>query len=115
MIAMRALACLLLLGGCSSAVEPHASALVCDNDPLPAASAVAFRVVYSTDLVRPDTTPGAMNRLVVPYRYQDTVTTLTNQGGAMRIIFSSASPTTCITLMDSLAHHLPNARGIIFP
>lgn len=109
--------CLLtaVLGACASATEPRVPSLACKNDPLPVSSAVAFRVVYSTDLVHPDTTPSTVNRLAVPYRYMDTVATVTNQGGTMRIIFATATPMTCVTLMDSLSHHLPNARGIVFP
>lgn len=98
-----------------------AAFLIACNEPLSAPAVVtcqetlypegAFRLIYSPDLVRLDTTPRTVNRLAQPLSHAVTVWTLDNRGRPLGV---SVTFDRCVTLYDSLLHSLPNARGM-FP
>lgn len=97
---------LLLMGACSSPMEPGAFAvapeLACTNTPV----FTTFQVVYLVNGVTPDTTPVYVDRMAVPHVHADTVAL----GLGARLIFTNnAEPGWCLTLMDSLSHHMPHA------
>lgn len=104
--------------GASGIVRPADEAppanYACSNDPMHPAG--AFQVIYSRDGKSVDTTAVTANRYLEPHRSADTVRTVTNQGALLLFIFSGKGGDRyfCMTLYDSLTHHLPNARGAIF-
>lgn len=70
----------------------------------------AFRVVYSSDAIRLDTSGVFHNRYLEPHRFQDTVHVAGNQGQDVLFIFGYVDGH-CVTLADSLYRHAPNFRA----
>lgn len=96
-----------------SAVDLPAANYACRNNPMNPAG--AFRVIFSPDGVRTDTTPVYVNRYLEPHRSKDTVVTTTSIGGRLLLIFGHGGDTStyCITVFDSLNYHAPNFRGAV--
>lgn len=105
---------LLLLAGCGAADRLTApSDYTCANDPMyPGA---AFRIIYSPAAAQIDTTLRTLNRYLLPHHSADSVVTVGTQGLPFVFIFANNTigPTYCVTVFDSLQHHLPNATGAL--
>lgn len=100
------------MAGCSAPTEVLAEDYPCTNalDP-----AVSFRFIVSplADEHR-DTLPLMANHYLEPHRWRDTVHTLDDRGRPMRMSWALGAPNRyCITAIDSLYAHAPNARGWI--
>lgn len=100
--------------GDSGVVSPRFRPLpdyACANAPM--FPSVPFRMVYSKTGATVDTSAVFANRYLLPHHYADTVWTTTNQGGPLGFVFNK-SETYCLTLFDSLTHHMPNVRGAVY-
>lgn len=84
-----------------------AGGYVCSNQVLVPPG--GFRMVVVNMAGAAETTGVFQNRYTVPQRPTDTVVV----GGLMVRYNASTDPRYCQTLLDSLAHHLPGARGYL--
>jgi hypothetical protein len=94
--------------------NPPTAGYACANVTMFPAS--PFRMIYSSDAIRLDTTARLVNRYLTPHRSADTVATVDGRGAPFLFIWHGAggdTSTYCVTLFDSLLHHIANAKGYI--
>lgn len=97
---------------CAAPTEAIAADYPCTNVLDPAGT---FRFIVSplADEHR-DTLPVMRNHFLEPHRWRDTVNTLDDRGRPMRMSWALGAPREyCITAIDSLYAHAPNARGYL--